>query len=688
MKKKLALLLAVLMVMGMFAGCGNKNQTEAKTPEAQTAGDITDGAVIFDKDGVTVTTAGLDTDPTTTDEETIIWVDIKNTGTKDVYLGVAGGSVNGVVTDVLLAGFEQENGEYVGASYLSGQTIPAGGSGRYALCYYGTNVPGIDLSTLGEMEFCFTTAPDENTWYDYMSEPVVITVDKSVPAVDIADLGSTKWSNDLFDLVVGDQDYDDWFGPEVYVYMKNKSDKFVGISPDSAELDGVTCDYLLGGLAAAPGKVAAAFLSFDGEARELKGFENMTLNLSYYTGTSMEDIDLNAGTAIDPITVTYPPQVWGEYECDGRTMEIQPKYNDLITVETDTADGMLFSVSETASMEADSYEGSGWLFGIGKVSEAKLHEMLCNDMSGADVIAKDVENNYYVYYHPTDVRYARATVEEMERDQAQWTMLCEWAESMKDKFIDQNSLERVSFGNSDLDIYVARAAWMDGVNYTLSTTEFGPVEGSGVDGTIFAEFVMGGLFGMVDDAEAPDGEYVVLNFPDEDVRIDFFFAPEAYARVTSGGQETIYQAAWWDDNISYAEAMRGWYYAAAEKAGVKPVDESLNPYLGTWVENIAGRATIYITKSVAPGKVQINASWPNSAAEMNTWQLLAALKDGQLAYENGHWELTEFNEQGEGWTTDESYEETGYFYLNGSGQLCWHDDRAGGDEDGVFDLAD
>ena len=44
----------------------------------------------------------------------------------------------------------------------------------------------------------------------------------------------------------------------------------------------------------------------------------------------------------------------------------------------------------------------------------------------------------------------------------------------------------------------------------------------------------------------------------------------------------------------------------------------------------------------------------------------------------------EYDENGEGWITDESYEETGYFYLNGSGQLCWHDGRAGGGEDSVF----
>ena len=396
----------------------------------------------------------------------------------------------------------------------------------------------------------------------------------------------------------------------------------------------------------------------------------------------MESMD--SGTPIDPLNLVYPPQIWGEYENDGLHMSIQPKYNDLVTVDTDTGDGMMFSVAETASMEAGGFDGSGWLFGIARESAEQVHELLCSDMSGMEVFAKDAEGNYYVYCHPTDVRYARATPEEMERDQAQWTMLCEWAESMKDKFVDQNGLEYAGFGNSELDMYVARAAWQDGVNYTVSTTEFGPVAGGGVDATRFAEFVLHGYFGDTDATEAPDGEYVVLEFPDEDVRIDFFFAPDAYARVTSGGQETLYQAAMWDDNVSYAEAMQSWYYALAEKAGVKSADESLTPYVGVWAEKIAGRGMVTIEPSVAPGKANISATWPDSAAVMNEWELFGVLEGDRLAYENGNWQVKEYDENGEGWTTDESYEETGYFYLNDAGELCWHDDRGLRDEDSAF----
>lgn len=706
MKKKLAWLLTALLLASALTACGKKESAQPDTtakPEAQTqtnteakagqsAGPYSvDGSVVFEKDGVKVTTAGLDFDPTSADAEPIVWLDVENTSGKDACLGVTDGSVNGVMSELRIVEFSLEDGQYCGGNYAMQLTVPAGSS-RYALWYGRSAAPGVDLSTLGELEFRFTTAEHEDDWPNYTSEPVVIATGESVPAIDITGLGTVALDNDTMTLVLGEQDYGDWAGPEVWVYLANKSDKYIGVYPETAEADGVFCDYLFGGLRAAPGKLSVGTMSFDGEARELKGFENLTMNFTLVEAAAMDDFDhlfSGDGTKLDPVSVQYPPQVWGEYENGGMKLSIRPKYNDLITVTTpeNDKDGILISVSETASLETEEFEGVGWLFDIGRVDEAKLHEMLCYDMSGADVFAKDESGNYYVWYHPTDVRYARATAEEMARDAEQWSMLCEWAESMKDKFSDQNGLEYVGFGNSEVDMYVARAAWESGVNYTLSTTEFGPVDGGGVDGTPYAEFLMKGYFMEIEDEEAPDGEYVVLNFPDEDVRVDFFFAPDAYARVVSGDRETVYQAVWWDDNISYTEAMQGWYYALAERAGVKQADKSLDPYCGLWGEKIAGRGQIECEKALAPGKVKLTVTWPESASVQDTWELFATLEDGKLVYESGHKEVVEYDENGENWTTDESYDESGYFYLSGAKELCWHSDQADG-EDSVFIRAD
>lgn len=254
----------------------------------------------------------------------------------------------------------------------------------------------------------------------------------------------------------------------------------------------------------------------------------------------------------------------------GLSLVLPPEYYDLVTVETpDDAQGILFAVSETASLEAGDFDGAGWLFSIGKVSADELHEMLCYDMSGAEVLAKGEDGSFYMYYHPTDVRYARATLEEMYRDQDQWTMLCDWAGSVQESFSEINGLEPAFFGNTEIDMYVARAAWSADTDATLSTTEFGPVAIKGVDGSPYAESVLQGGFFETDPDETPDGQYVVLNFPEEDVRLDFFFAPGSYVRTVSGDRETLYQAMPYDEGINCAETMQSWYYAAAELAGIR-----------------------------------------------------------------------------------------------------------------------
>ena len=43
------------------------------------------------------------------------------------------------------------------------------------------------------------------------------------------------------------------------------------------------------------------------------------------------------------------------------------------------------------------------------------------------MFAKDENDKYYVFYHPTDVRSVRATPEQMTADQDQWIALNEWA---------------------------------------------------------------------------------------------------------------------------------------------------------------------------------------------------------------------------------------------------------------------
>ena len=140
--------------------------------------------------------------------------------------------------------------------------------------------------------------------------------------------------------------------------------------------------------------------------------------------------------------------------------------------------------------------------------------------------------------------------------------------------------------------------------------------------------------------------------------------------------ETLYQATLTIDNISYADIMQGWYYAAAEQQGLKAPDESLTDFCGSWSEKVAHRGIVTISKSLAPGKVTIEASWPESAAVQDTWVMTASLsKAGTLIYSDGIWISTEYGVGGEGWIIGSDENVNGEFSLNEKGELVWVDSK-------------
>ena len=126
------------------------------------------------------------------------------------------------------------------------------------------------------------------------------------------------------------------------------------------------------------------------------------------------------------------------YEYGTITIVIPKEYSDLLYREIiamgDDEDGIFITVSERASREAaeamgeDPDEmGAGELFSIGRVSEEEAQRIINDDIGFAEVFAKDENGKYYVFYHPTDVRFVRETNEQMAADQDQWTELTAWA---------------------------------------------------------------------------------------------------------------------------------------------------------------------------------------------------------------------------------------------------------------------
>ena len=411
------------------------------------------------------------------------------------------------------------------------------------------------------------------------------------------------------------------------------------------------------------------------------------------TGTKEDGVKI-AGENLDVNGVALRPG--GEaaqiYENGGMKLLVPLEYKDLLVVETpqNDADGALFSVSEKASMEAaktlgEEYDGAGWLFSINKITEDAFHEALCYDMSGMEVFAKNADG-YYMYCHPTDVRLVRESYDNQE-DMEQWTTLNEWAATVPDTFLSENSgLVPEKRGNSAIDMYLARIAYLDGVHYTISTTEGGPVDGSGFDASAYAERLTNGVtFEGADNSETPDGEYIVLSFPDDDIRFDFFRMEGKghYVRqVWSGDNEMLYRAVFenGDHASETADIMAEWYDALAAANRGEALDSSGftgEEFVGEWQDSYSQRAVMSVKKTAETGVYDVLIHWGGSYNSATQWRMkaVAGAQDEILQYENGvKAEITFPDDGSEEQETVVWDNGSGYFMFR-DGYLTWYDEK-------------
>ena len=155
-------------------------------------------------------------------------------------------------------------------------------------------------------------------------------------------------------------------------------------------------------------------------------------------------------------------------------------------------------------------------------------------------------------------------------------MLCEWASGdVRNAILKDNpGLEPKTYGNTDLDIYLARAAFMKDTNFEIRSLEFGTLDPKTCEEDDFIEDLTDDVkYELVGEGEGPAGEYVVLAFVDEGVRFDFFPMgddPDIIREVREVGDEeisTIYRAVFKPDDDEEKTAggiMQAWAQAIAQ----------------------------------------------------------------------------------------------------------------------------
>lgn len=296
----------------------------------------------------------------------------------------------------------------------------------------------------------------------------------------------------------------------------------------------------------------------------------------------------------EPVALAVAEESQGRsYERQGLKLRIPEAYDELLLIGTGPdQEGIFFDVSEKASVEAAQREGenvvgAGWIFSLARVTEDELHRKLCEVMTGAELIAKDAEGGYYLYCHPTDVRYVRESQEAMKRDQEQWLKLNAWGwDYAHGDFIKDNNLTPVTADNSNIGIHLARFIYGPAEAYTLCKNEEVPVlADAGFSPLPYVEKLLyGATYRGTAGMQLRKFKYYTLVLPREGVQLDFFTGKdgESYVQEMHEGKTNYqYRVTFEDQDMKAYDVMAKWLSdlkAYHEKAGTAATFEAASSW--------------------------------------------------------------------------------------------------------------
>ena len=221
-------------------------------------------------------------------------------------------------------------------------------------------------------------------------------------------------------------------------------------------------------------------------------------------------------------------------------------------------------------------------------------------------------------------------------------------------------------------------------DYIISTVEYlemAPVEGYE---PAFAKALEGMKLTSVEE-EAPEGEYVVLAFPAEGIRFDFFLADpqKDYIRqVNADGSEELFLAETPEDFYgSVAYSMLAEADALAEMRGLTEPMEAQLPDAGWVLDSVQGvkwqddRASLEVfLEDIDTYKVMI--TWANSASDATEW-VYAGSYDAAEQVIRAEYMIREnvaYDENGEeNRTTEVEKDCAAVFWLNEEGKVAIRD---------------